>query len=90
MPLLPAAGLYLVAINLYCLLLFRGDKQRAIAGQRRIPESTLLLIALFGGTIGAFAARQIFRHKTRKQPFSTRLAVIAIIQIGLIFAFTIA
>ena len=90
MTLLSAVCLYLVAINLFCLLLFRHDKQGAIAGKRRTPESTLLIVALFGGTIGAFAARRIFRHKTRKQPFSTRLAMIAMVQVGLIIAFTIA
>lgn len=63
---------------------FRADKQRAIEGRRRIPESDLLGIALIGGSPGALIARQLFRHKTRKEPFSTQLMVIVAIQAGVI------
>ena len=74
----------LVALNLFTMLRFWQDKQRAIAGQRRIPEADLLGLAIFGGSPGALAARWIFRHKTRKQPFSTWLFLIAAIQAGLL------
>jgi len=73
---------WLLVINLWTMLCFRQDKRRAIAGARRIPEADLLWLAFFGGTPGAFAARQLFRHKTRKQPFSTWLMLIAAIQVG--------
>jgi uncharacterized membrane protein YsdA (DUF1294 family) len=76
------AILALVVINLLTALLFWDDKQRAIAGRRRIREADLLTLALVGGTPGAFAARHWFRHKTRKQPFSTWLMLIAMVQIG--------
>lgn len=76
------AILALVAVNLWTMLRFRDDKQRAIAGKRRIPEANLLGLALIGGSPGAFAARHLFRHKTRKQPFSTWLTLIATIQLG--------
>ena len=56
----------------------------SIAGGRRISEGSLLLLALLGGTPGAFAARHMFRHKTRKQPFATILWLIALIQIGVL------
>ncbi|WP_076068993.1 DUF1294 domain-containing protein [Sphingomonas montana] len=64
------------------MLRFRQDKERARAGLRRVPETTLLWLALIGGTPGAFLARHLFRHKTRKQPFSDRLRLIAVVQIG--------
>ncbi|HEX8584003.1 MAG TPA: DUF1294 domain-containing protein [Allosphingosinicella sp.] len=69
-------------INVWTIWLFRQDKRRAVAGARRIPESNLLSFALIGGTPGAFLARRLFRHKTRKQPFSTHLWVIAALQCG--------
>lgn len=79
---LAAALSWLLFVNLLTMLRFSQDKQRAIAGKRRIPEADLLGLALIGGSPGAFAARRIFRHKTRKQPFSTHLMLIAAIQIG--------
>ena len=70
------------------MLRFHHDKQRAIAGERRVPEANLLGLALIGGTPGAFLARHLFRHKTRKQPFSNLLMLIAAVQIGAILGLT--
>lgn len=74
--------LWIVAINGWTVWRFGDDKRRAVAGARRVPESALLSLAMIGGTPGAFAARRLFRHKTRKEPFSTRLMLIAAIQAG--------
>jgi uncharacterized membrane protein YsdA (DUF1294 family) len=71
---------WLVFINAWTALRFWQDKRRAIAGARRISESDLLTLAFVGGSPGAFAARHLFRHKTRKQPFSAYLIVIAAVQ----------
>jgi uncharacterized membrane protein YsdA (DUF1294 family) len=72
----------LAVLNLFTMLRFWQDKQRAVAGERRIPEAHLLGLALIGGSPGAFAARHMFRHKTRKQPFSTWLFLILAVQAG--------
>ncbi|MDG2535325.1 DUF1294 domain-containing protein [Sphingomonas sp. HITSZ_GF] len=77
-----AALAWLLLINLWTVLRFWQDKSRAIAGARRIPEADLLWLALLGGSPGAFAARHLFRHKTRKQPFSLYLMLIAVAQAG--------
>jgi len=76
-----AATLYLMVINSLTILLFAVDKRRARRRQWRIPERTLLVFCLVGGTIGAYWARGKFRHKTRKQPFSTFLHGIAVLQV---------
>lgn len=81
MPIVAAFAL-IVLVNAWTMLRFWQDKQWAIAGRRRIPEANLLGLALIGGTPGAFAARRLFRHKTRKEPFSTPLLLIAAIQLG--------
>jgi len=80
----------LVLINLWTILRFWQDKQRAVAGERRIPESGLLGLALIGGSPGALLARKLFRHKTRKEPFSTQLLVIVALQAGAALGLAIA
>jgi uncharacterized membrane protein YsdA (DUF1294 family) len=82
---LPALAL----VNAWTILRFWQDKQRAIAGERRVRESDLLGLALIGGSPGALLARQLFRHKTRKEPFSTQLLVIVVLQIGAIIGFVL-
>lgn len=81
------ACLALAAVNALTILRFWQDKQRAIGGKRRIPESDLLGLALIGGSPAALLARRWFRHKTRKQPFSTLLLVIVAVQVGTLAAF---
>lgn len=77
---------WILALNAWTVLRFWQDKSRAVAGDRRIPEANLLGLALIGGSRGAFAARHLFRHKTRKEPFSTHLMLIAAAQLGAVEA----
>ena len=72
---------YLIGSNFVAFGAFGVDKMLAEAGARRISEATLLQLAFIGGTPGAYAGRQLFRHKTRKQPFSSNLHTVAMIQI---------
>jgi uncharacterized membrane protein YsdA (DUF1294 family) len=76
---------YLIAANFIAFATFGIDKALAEAGARRISEATLLTWALVGGTPGAYAARHLFRHKTRKQPFSNELHFIAGLQAVVLF-----
>lgn len=71
---------YLVVINFVAFAAFGIDKAQAEAGGRRISEARLLNWALIGGTLGAYAGRSLFRHKTRKASFSDELHTIAILQ----------
>jgi uncharacterized membrane protein YsdA (DUF1294 family) len=78
---LPNALAAFALVNLWTFMLFGLDKIRAEAGSWRVSEGTLLTWAFLGGTIGAYAGRAIFRHKTRKQPFSSHLHQTAILQL---------
>lgn len=81
MPVLPLASLLLLTVNGLTVLRFWQDKGRARRGEWRVPEADLLWLALLGGSPGALVARCVFRHKTRKEPFSTRLLLIVVVQI---------
>ena len=73
---------FVLLINGFAYLLYWADKRRALNGEYRIPEKSLLLVALLGGSLGALIACHTLRHKTRKQPFRTLLIGIAALQIG--------
>ena len=77
-------AIWLIGANAAAVLAFAIDKSAARTGRRRISEFHLLQIAVLGGTPGAYLARQMFRHKTRKEPFSSRLHTIAILQLALL------
>jgi len=76
----------LAVINFAAFAAFGIDKALAENQARRISEATLLQLAFFGGIGGAYAGRALFRHKTRKQPFSNHLHIIASLQLcGAVF-----
>lgn len=70
-------------VNVSTFLVFWWDKEAARAGRRRIRESTLLGLALMGGSAGAVLAQRALRHKTRKQPFRTGLPAIVAAHVAL-------
>ena len=78
---------YVVAINFAAFAAFGIDKRLAGGGNRRISEARLLGLAFLGGSPGAYAGRRLFRHKTRKQPFSTELHGIAALQLAALAVF---
>ena len=75
---------YLVLVNAAALALMLTDKKKARRGAWRIPEATLLGIAVFGGSIGVIIGMYLFRHKTRHRKFSLGLPLILAVQIGLL------
>ena len=76
--------IYLVIINLIAFLLMAMDKSRARKHQWRIPEKTLFLSAILGGSIGAIAGMSTFHHKTKHWYFVIGMPAILIVQIALI------
>ncbi len=80
---------YLVCINLAGLASMGIDKRRAIRHEWRIPETTLFLIALLGGSMGSIAGMQLFRHKTRHWYFVWGMPIIFFIELALILQFVV-
>ena len=79
--------LYLILINATGLLLMLADKRRAVKKRWRIPEATLLFVAVIGGSLGSLIGMYLFRHKTRHLKFSAGLPVILILQVLLLYCF---
>ena len=74
--------IYLIIVNLAALVLMYSDKQRAIRHHWRIPERTLFLSAIIGGSIGAIAGMYLFHHKTRHWYFVIGMPAILVAQIA--------
>ena len=77
--------IYLLLINAWAFLLMLIDKYKAKKNLWRIRESTLLLIAAIGGSIGALAGMYTFRHKTKHLKFTLGIPVILVLQIVAVY-----
>lgn len=78
--------IYLIAINIIAFAMMGIDKRKAIKRRWRIPEKSLFLSAILGGSIGAIAGMQLFRHKTKHTKFVIGMPAILILQIVIIVA----
>ena len=72
---------YLLIVNAAGFLLMLVDKIKAKRNLWRIPEATLITVAAIGGSIGAIAGMNLFRHKTKHAKFYIGLPVILVLQI---------
>lgn len=72
---------YLFLINAASLLLMLADKRKAKKNKWRIPESTLIAIAVIGGSLGVLTGMYAARHKIRKAKFSVGIPILFSLQI---------
>lgn len=77
---------YVILINLIGFFLMGIDKRKAIKHAFRIPESTLFIVALIGGSLGSLLGMYIFHHKTRHWYFVYGMPAILILHIIAILA----
>ena len=73
----------LAAMNLAAMAAMARDKHAAQRGAERIPEATLLSLAVLGGGAGALLGMLLWRHKTRKIAFALGLPLVFLCQLGL-------
>ena len=73
----------LAAINLATFIVYGADKRRARKGKWRVPEKTLFLLPLLGGSVGALLGMRVFHHKTRHWYFVWGIPAILLAQIAL-------
>ncbi len=79
-----AAVIILGAVNLLAFIVFGLDKKKAEKDKWRVPESTLIMLAVLGGSAGALAGMLVFRHKTKKAKFMIGIPVILLLQVLLV------
>lgn len=75
---------YVILINITGFALMGIDKRKAVKHAFRIPESTLFIIAVIGGSIGSIVGMYTFRHKTRHWYFVYGMPFILVVQVLII------
>ena len=78
------ALIYLAAINAVTFFMYGIDKWKAKKSKWRIPEATLLMMAVIGGSIGAWLGMKVWHHKTLHKKFRFGVPLILIVQITLL------
>lgn len=81
--------LYLLIINAVGFVLMLADKYFAKRKLWRIPEATLMGIAVIGGSVGSLIAMYLVRHKTRHPKFTIGIPVILALQLILLSCFAL-
>ena len=74
---------YLCAINALGFFVMWLDKRKARRHEWRIPEKTLFLVSLIGGSVGTLAGMYLFHHKTRHWYFVVGMPLILVVQVGI-------
>jgi uncharacterized membrane protein YsdA (DUF1294 family) len=68
-------------LNLLTFIIYGIDKLKAKKAKWRISEATLLLLAVIGGSIGAWLGLQVWRHKTQHKKFYIGIPLILTLQV---------
>lgn len=80
----PWALLWVAAVSVVAFAMMGTDKRRAKRGDWRIPEKSLFLAAILGGSPGSILGMAAFHHKTRHWYFKVGMPAILIAQIALV------
>ena len=76
--------IYLTVINVVTFSMYGIDKWKAKKSKWRIRETSLLGLAVLGGSIGAWLGMKVWHHKTQHKKFKYGVPAIIIIQLSLI------
>ena len=75
---------YIIGVNVLTFLVYGIDKLKAKKGKWRISEATLLLLAIIGGSVGAWLGMKVWHHKTMHKKFKYGIPLILVLQIALL------
>ena len=76
--------IWVLAWTLIAFALMGIDKWKARNDSWRIPEKTLFLSAILGGSVGSLAGMYLFRHKTKHLSFTVGMPLILAVQVALV------
>ena len=76
-------AIYLAAINVVTFCLYGIDKRKARRNRWRIPETTLIMLAVLGGSIGAWLGMKAWHHKTQHNKFKYGIPAILLMHCAL-------
>lgn len=74
---------YLLIINVFAFVSYGLDKHKSKRKARRISERWLLLLALIGGSVGAWLGMLVWRHKTKHAKFRFGVPILLLLQVAL-------
>ena len=77
--------LWPILMSVAAFIAMARDKHHARTGAQRTPETTLLALAVLGGSPGAILGMLLCRHKTKKPAFSVGLPLILLVQAGVVW-----
>ncbi|GAF23771.1 MULTISPECIES: DUF1294 domain-containing protein [Shouchella] len=80
---------YLSLLSVFTFIVMGMDKHNARHQKSRIPEKSLFLLAIVGGSVGLLAGMYSFRHKTRKPSFKYGIPALVVLQLAVgLFIYT--
>ncbi len=79
--------LYLAAVNVVSFFVYGIDKWKAKHNRWRITEAALLLLAVLGGSIGAWIGMRVWHHKTQHKKFKYGVPLILVVQVAICLFF---
>ena len=74
----------IIGVNVITFVVYGIDKLKAKKGKWRVPETTLLLLAIIGGSVGAWCGVKVWHHKTMHPKFKYGIPLIMAVQVGLL------
>ena len=74
---------WVIVLSVVLLIVMAADKSAAQRHARRVRESTLLMLAVIGGSVGGILGMLLFRHKTQHRVFVLGFPCIALAQAAL-------
>ncbi|MCD8248994.1 MAG: DUF1294 domain-containing protein [Lachnospiraceae bacterium] len=80
---------YFIIMNIIGFALMGVDKRKARKHLWRIPEKTLFLVSIIGGSVGTLLGMYVFHHKTKHWYFVVGMPLILALQILLCVKFAV-